>query len=98
MTKLISNNLETEVNTIAREINALVDKYASEKNISILGEPSGKDQGFYLLFIKRDEKLGENRLEITTFGKYMSGIDITNAMESALSQLIPLEEKQENLA
>ena len=89
---------KTDVDVFAHEIESLVNKYAGEKNISILGGPSGKDQGFYLLFIKRDEKLGDNRLEITTFGKYMNGIDITNAMKSALNQIVPPEEKQENLA
>ena len=89
---------KTDVDIFAHEIESLVNKHAVGKNMSIMGDPSGTDKGFYLLFIKRDENLGANRLQITTFGQNMGSSDLLDSIESALGQLTSAEMKPENLA
>ena len=49
--KISTFNPKTDVDVFAAEVNALVDKYAQHKNVSIVGDPSGTESGFYLLFI-----------------------------------------------
>ena len=89
----LSNIPDIDIEGLSRDINALIEKYSvgNMSNMLLTTDViSDKDKGFYLTFIKRDDKAPLNqRLQITAFGQYIGGLDLGMCFYDILQQLEP---------
>lgn len=96
MQKFSSKNV---TNGIYEEVLKLINKYVVKSdaitNFMQLGEESNKPQGFYLMFLKRDETLPiEDRLLITTFGQNMPIDDLVSSFENIILEVLENSKKK----
>jgi len=84
-----SRSNKVNIDKFFGDINKVVNKHSGTKeNISVLGDKSETDEGFFLFFLRRNEKLDQNRLQVVSFGQNITTIDLINSLETALTDLV----------
>lgn len=80
-----------KTSAIYKDVLDLIHKHSGIHNINFtqLSPQSDNKEGFFLIFIKRDESLGEDkRLAVTTFGQYITLEDLVASVSNVIEQTI----------
>ena len=87
---LVSKTKKIELSDkVARDILKIINKYSVSQNLTVSGELSDKEKGFYLIFINRDEsKSVEERLLTYTFGCYMPVEDLIEGLQETVFRIL----------
>ena len=86
---LVSNISETE--KIFQDLMKLIFKYSgvnSNVNVTSYTTPTDVSEGYYLMFLKRNEKDQQRRLQITEFSKNINVQDLTATFSDILNNHI----------
>ena len=90
--KLASKNKKVfNAERVEKDIVKLITRHNAKglsENISLMTEGTKSDEGFFLVFIRRDNKRKENKYNLITFGCDMDVLAIVEAFKTVLDSLI----------
>jgi len=100
--KISSIVLEQFVNTksIDEEIANIINKHARERiGITINGDPADHNDGFFLMWVKKDYSAPEGQnLKITTLAQTITLEEISQSMEKVIMDILKEQNTPPNLA
>lgn len=90
------------VTKILKEFQKIVTKYSGvepTETVMVQAPTTPSDDGFYMIFIKRNEKAGpDKRIEITTFGQRITIEDLVGSLTTIVEQTMGDINEKLNLA